>query len=393
MGRRIERSPLGFARDRWVLCPAPHGLDIAPTPRPRDDLSAWVDERAGLPIDPEFGPSWHLGVLPLEDGGTAVSLVASHVVIDGVGMCVAIADAVEGRTRNLSYLPAGSRTRGRALIEDCWQILTATTELVRASATLARLAWRHRRDFFSGTATRRVSAAPPGDDHAVAVPTLIAYVDTAEWDARANSLGGTSNALFVGFASRLAAKVGRVHDDGTVSLWLPVNERAPDDSRGNAWTKAMVKVDATGAARDLSEIRVKIKQALIDQAENPNEWFALLPLTSMTPKWLYRRLVSVWPGATDLPVDCSNSGQLDTAVNRPDGSEADCLFVHPVEPGITKSRLEHMGGQLFLGSMRLHGKICISITAYLVGRENSKEELRELVSRSFAEFDLTAEIN
>lgn len=154
----------------------------------------------------------------------------------------------------------------------------------------------------------------------------------------------------------------------------------------------MVRVDAASAARDLSEIRVKIKQALIDQTQNANELFAVLPLMSMTPKWLYRRLVSMWPGVTDSAVDCSNSGQLDTAVNRPDGSEADRLLVHPVEPGITKSRLERMGGQLFLGSMRLHGEICISITAYTVGTDNSKDDLRELISSTFAEFDLTAAI-
>ncbi|MCV7079013.1 hypothetical protein H7I94_27885 [Mycobacterium szulgai] len=393
MGRRVERSPLGFARDRWVLSPAPKNLDIAPKPRRRADFSAWVDERAGVPIDPEHGPSWHLGVLPLEDGGCVVSLVASHVVIDGVGMCLAIADAVEGRTRNLGYRPAGSRTLGRALIEDGWQTLAATPELTRAAVAGVRWAWRNRADLFTSNVATPISSRAAAGDHAVSVPTLIAYLDAEEWDDCARRLGGTSNSLLAGLASRLAVRVGRVSDDETVTLWIPVNERAPDDARGNAWTRAIVKVNATGAARDLSEIRVKIKQALIDQTPSSNEWFALLPLTSMTPKWLYRRLVTMWSSVTDLPIDCSNSGQLDTAVNRPDGTEADYLSVQPIEPGIKKSRLEHMGGQLFLGSMRIHGKICISITAYLVGRRNSKDELRELISRTFAEFNLTAAID
>lgn len=366
---------------------------MAAKPRRRADLSAWVDERAHLPIDPEHGPSWHLGVLPLEDGGFAVSLVASHVVIDGVGMCLAIADAVEGRTRDLGYRPAGSRTFGRALIEDGWHTLAATPELMRASLAGARWAWRNRAGLFSFSAATLISARDWGADQAVAVPTLIAYLDAEEWDDRARRLGGTSNSLLAGFASRLAVRVGRVLDDGTVTLWMPVNERAPADSRGNAWTRAIVRVDATGAARDLSEIRVKIKEALVDQAPGSNEWLALLPLTSMTPKWLYRRFMAMLSTVSDFPIDCSNSGQLDTAVNRPDGTEADYLFVQPVEPGIQKSRLEHMGGQLFLGSMRIHGKICISITAYLVGRENSKDELRKLISPTFAEFDLTAAID
>ena len=107
LGRRIERSPLPFARDRWVLSPASEDIDFAATPRRRADVSAWADERARLPIDPEWGPGWHLGVLPLEDGGTAVSLVVSHTVVDAVGFGQAIADAAQGRTRNLGYPPAG----------------------------------------------------------------------------------------------------------------------------------------------------------------------------------------------------------------------------------------------------------------------------------------------
>ncbi|WP_423213044.1 type I polyketide synthase [Mycobacterium shinjukuense] len=69
LGRRIERSPLPFARDRWVLAPESADLDIAAQPRPRAAVSAWADERARLPLDPEWGPAWHLGVLMLEDGG------------------------------------------------------------------------------------------------------------------------------------------------------------------------------------------------------------------------------------------------------------------------------------------------------------------------------------
>ena len=110
LGRRIERSPIPFARDRWVKAAASEDIDIAATPRPRAEVSAWALERTRLPIDPEWGPGWHLGVLPLEDGGTAVSLVASHTVVDAVGFGQAIADAAEGRTRDLGYPPAGSRT-------------------------------------------------------------------------------------------------------------------------------------------------------------------------------------------------------------------------------------------------------------------------------------------
>ena len=84
-GRRIERSPLPFARHRWVSDRGPSDIDIAECARPRAELSDWADERSQLPADPEWGPGWHLGVLPLTDGSTAVSLVVSHYLLDGLG--------------------------------------------------------------------------------------------------------------------------------------------------------------------------------------------------------------------------------------------------------------------------------------------------------------------
>jgi hypothetical protein len=72
LGRRIERSPLPFARHRWVAYQGPD-IDIAESARPRDELSDWAGERAQLPVDPEWAPCWRLRVLPLTDGSTAVS--------------------------------------------------------------------------------------------------------------------------------------------------------------------------------------------------------------------------------------------------------------------------------------------------------------------------------
>src|SRR5947209_3756280 len=100
LARRIERSPLPFARYRWVLDRGPD-IDFADSARPRTDLSDWADERSQLPIDPEWGPGWHLGVLPLTDGSTAVSLVASHYLLDGLGLIVALVEAMMGHTRDL----------------------------------------------------------------------------------------------------------------------------------------------------------------------------------------------------------------------------------------------------------------------------------------------------
>lgn len=144
LGRLVEPSPLPFARDRWVVSRGPEDIDIAETPRPRADLNAWLHERACLPLDPEYGPGWHIGVLPLDDGGTAVCLTTSHTLVDGLGILQAISDAATGRTRHLGYPHRGSRRRGRAALRDARQTIASAPELARAVAATVRIA-RHRR--------------------------------------------------------------------------------------------------------------------------------------------------------------------------------------------------------------------------------------------------------
>jgi hypothetical protein len=356
-------------------------------------VSAWTDERARLPIDPELGPSWHLGVAPLEDNGTAITLVASHIVADGLGICGAIADAVAGRTRDFGYPSPGSRTRIRALTEDLQQTAATAPEMARALAGAARLARRHRHDFASSIASA-LHSRPTADGQAVAaVPALTAYIDLSEWDARAKALGGTSNSLFAGFASRLGVSVGRIRDDGAVTLSFPGRDRAEHDSRGNALTTAVVTVDPTRVTSDLSGIRVKTKRALVGLAEKPSELRALLPLTPVIPKRLARKLSDAALHTAELPIGCSNIGAVDPSVNCPDGTDADYFAMRLIDPAITKSRLDHVAGQLFLVSGRVHGKVFITVFAYRVGGENSKNELHEVVSRTLADFTLSAVID
>ena len=121
LGRRIERPALPIARHRWVVDRGPSDLDITECARPRAELSDWVDERSQLPIDAERGPGWHLGVLPFTDGSTAVSLVLSHNLIDGLGLALVIVEAALGKTRDLGYPPPRSRTRLRAVVQDARQ--------------------------------------------------------------------------------------------------------------------------------------------------------------------------------------------------------------------------------------------------------------------------------
>jgi len=141
-------------------------------------------------------------------------------------------------------------------------------------------------------------------------------------------------------------------------------------------------------------MHVKITQAILAAMENAgDELLAPLPLAAMTPVWVARKVAGMAVGGSSLPVTCSNLGDLPPAANQPDGTDADYAYMRNFEPDVKKSTLEAMGGQLFLASGRGRGKVFTRIYAYLPGRPNTKNELREVVSRTFAEFDLNAEID
>ena len=226
------------------------------------------------------------------------------------------------------------------------------------------------------------------------MPALTAYIDLAEWDARAKILGATSNSLVAGVACRLAVRLGRVHDDGTVTLRFPVTLRTEDDTRANALTIVDVPVDPTQASTDLGVLHVTITKAILAAMENPDdENLATLPLAVLIPRRVNRRIQGMAAGGASLPVSVSNVGDISPAANRPDGTDADYVYMGNPEPDIKRSTLEHMGGQLFVGSGRVRGKIFVRISAYIPGRPNTQDDLWAVMSDTFAEFDLTAEID
>ena len=394
LSRRVERSPLPFGRHRWVSPSGQSDLEIVATPRPREEFDAWLVEQANTPLDAEHGPGWHLAVLPFTDGGAGVSLVISHCLTDGVGLCQALADAASGRHDPINWPAAASRRRWQAVREDTRQTARDLPAIGRALVAAARFARRHRGGAGSATtASSKPLATPPGlhggADKRITLPTATIFVDADEWDARAESLGGTSNTLLAGVATRLAQRVGRIAADGSATLTLPVNERTAGDTRANAITNVDFTVDPAPATTDLSEIRAAIKQALIRSQEETNERFELLHLAPLLPRWLARRLVGVSAnGATG--VVSSNLGAVNPAAHRPDGTNADHFVMKPLGPGVTKAIMHRLGGLLVLLSGRTHGQVFVSVLAYQPDRFNSNNILQHDLSSALSDFSLTA---
>ncbi|UQX13120.1 wax ester/triacylglycerol synthase family O-acyltransferase [Candidatus Mycobacterium methanotrophicum] len=396
LGRRIERSPLPFGRHRWVLDRRPSELDIAECARSRAELDDWADERSQLPTDPEWGPGWHLGVLPLTDGSTAVSLVVSHYLIDGLGLGLTVADAVRGNTRDLGYPPPRSRTRLRAVVQDARETSQDIPEVARALVAAAKQARRRGKDIARPRTPRPIDTFVGDGDESVVVPAITTYIDLSDWDARAKDIGGNGNSLLVGFAARLGARMGRRHaGDGAVTVQLPMSDRTEDDTRANALSWVSVSIDPTRVTTDLRDTRAAIKQTLTILREAPEESMQLHPLAPLapfTPKRAMKRLADTAFDYANLPVGCSNLGDVNSLVCCLDGTEAEYLTARGIEQNVTRQRLEQTGGHMTLVSGRIGGKIGITVVAYQPGGTNSKPHLRELAASTLAEFDLTGVI-
>ncbi|MDG4668995.1 hypothetical protein [Mycobacterium sp. 236(2023)] len=386
-GRRIERSPLPFGRHRWISSTGPAcDIDIADE-RPPSALSDWLDERSQVPVDPEVGPGWHLGVLPMADGTSAVTLVASHCLTDGLGLAQTLVEAITGSVRHFGYQPAHARTRRQAISEDAREALRGLKLAGRAVVAAVRLARKRTGENPSPRTSRRASVG--SSEEIVVVPTVSVVVALDEWDRGAEKLGGNSHSLFAGFSAGLARRMERCRADGSVDLVFALSDRTLDDTRANALRFAGVNVDPVGAAASLTEARAAIRDAVATLRTNPDETFALQPLTPFVPKRAVRGM-----GATvfgPLPVSCSSVGELPEIGFQIDGTVAEHGYLRAVDQNVRRSEIER-GGQLVLVAGRCGGNMVIGVTAYQPGATNTKPRLRELAATVLAEFGITGEV-
>lgn len=381
LGRRIERSRVPFGRHRWVLDPACHPIDVELAPLPRADLQDWVHRHAQLPVDPEHGPSWRLGVTRFTDGATAVSLVVSHSIADGVGMCRAIADAVNDAVVPLGYETPQVRKRLRSVREDLRRTRRDLPDTARAFRKATKMLSSRRADI-------KHAGRPATEAHIEQIPAVTVYLDETHWDTHARGRGGTSNSLVGAFAGQLATKVGRLGPDGRVTLSMPVNERTEGDHRANAMTSVMFAVDPVDLTTDLRGIRRATKEVLSGLQDAPDEKWALLPLTPFIPKAAARRLADVALEYGDYPVGCSNVGPLDPDVNRPDGTHADYVYCKLAERRVRPDKVLSTYGQLFVASGRVNERVFLAVVAYQPGVIETRADLISLLTETLDDFGM-----
>lgn len=388
MGRLVERSTLPFARPRWVSVPAPEGEPrIAERARPRDELMDWVEEQSKRPIDPVNGPGWDLGVLPMTDGSTAVSIVFSHCLVDGGGLILTVHNAVSGSPADFGYPRPKSKSRAAALAADLFDTVREIPPGLRALTELAKTMAGRRHDSATGPAT---PALPddPALDRVVDIPSAIAIVDTVEWDARAAQLGGNSYALVAGVTAKLAEHLGRRRPDGLVTLVIAGNGRSSaDDDRALAMTFANATLDAGGVTEDLSAARDLIRAAREQVKDQPDPTSKLYPLVAWSPQRTATAVAGLmFSYADSLPSSCSNLGDVPGHLANLDGTPAEHVIARSVDQNVTLRDLRRSHGTLVVVSGRINGRLWIAVEAYELGAENSRERLQGIVKRTLAEF-------
>lgn len=391
-GRLMEHPALPFGRLRWVAAPfSEANLTIYPGIRSRSELYDWADEQVVLPLDPEWGPAWRLGVQSFDDGSSVISMVVSHCIADGGGTVVATLAAINGVRRDMGYLPARSMTRRRALRRDLRQFVDDLPEVRRTLRRAAGVALRRRGDLAKPAA----ASVPKVDPRVAHVPFAYAIVDIADWDACAERLGGNSFSLVSGFAGRIASTLGRVRaSDGAVTLMIPVNQRQGlDDTGGNVVSIANVSFDPAGVTEDLGGLRTAIRNGLRTAREVPDEMIELLPLIPFVPRRAFGKIADVTFGfSSDVPVSCSNLGDIPAECLTIDGSPAKYLCFRGVDREVTRGDLDRRGGLLTVASARVAGKIIVTVTSYQPGADNSQSRLRGLISDTLRELRLDGEI-
>ena len=393
LARRIEPSALPFGRHRWVSQPiVDSNLEISDRPRPRADLYTWADEQVELPLDPQSGPAWRMGVQPFADGSTVVSLVISHCVADGAGSIMACVQASVGATRDLGYPAAGSRTRWRGVRADLRQLRRDLPDIGRTIRKAAKVAAQRRKEL--ARPAEPASARPVGSP-TVRMPSASVFIDAEKWNACAEERSGNSFSLVAGFAGKLAQRLHRVRaSDGAVTLMIPVSDREDlEDTGGNVVSIANVSFDPQLAPADLTGPRTAIREGLKHAREVPDEMVELLPLIPFLPKRGIARVADAAFGfTTDLPVSCSNFGTMPAEVTRVDGTPAEYLSFRGVDRHVTADNLARRRGAMTVTSGQVGSKMSISAISYQPDLENSQAELHRAIADTLQDFSLSGEI-
>lgn len=338
LARRVVTTRVPLARPWWAPAERALPLDWQSVPIPAVGIPDWLAAQSDTDLDPITGEVWRLSAAPTEDGGTVMSLVASHVAVDGGGGLFAVADAL--RRLRTDATPDRRTSAGRlvgtaapasplrAHLADAAGQVRAVTTGIRRAITARGVSEPSRQP------RPRITDQPPSAPPATFRPAdLLVSIPATAWNRVAAEHSGTANGLMVGVAVGVLGRSGRV-TDGEVRVEIPRSMRVLDDPRGNATTGVAVGVPyRKGEHTDLARLRSDTKRAVTahdDPATTPPLQH-LQPIQMLLPDVLTRRFVRTSKAPICL---CTNLGDAARLVADIAGTPARAVVLRPVvRPG------------------------------------------------------------
>jgi hypothetical protein len=343
-------------------------------------------------LDPARGPAWTFTIQTFTDGSTVVSLVVSHCIADGLTTAMAVSEAVRGERRPPVY-PAWSvwsaHRAATTLGAELQRIVRDAPATLRALAQLARTAYTSRATYNPPAASPVVTIA---DDRTVVFPSAFIRVPTSVWDARAQSLGADRLTLLTAVTAAFAEALGRLRGDD-VTLLIPVNQRAGlSHTGGNGVALATLKVRVDEPRGRLHTLQRRLRVTLLRTRREPNRLATLLPLVPFVPRRAFSAASHLALGAlADLPVTCSNLGDLPKDVLQIDGGAADRICARGIDGPVARRAIEARQGVATLFAGVIPGFLALSFVTYQPGVVTEPQHLRALVERLLAEYELAGE--
>ncbi|GGC65490.1 hypothetical protein GCM10011410_17440 [Hoyosella rhizosphaerae] len=398
LARRVVRTCIPAARDRWITEANPLPIDHHPEQLSADDVEAWISDKGHSYVS-GTGPTWRMAVAELDTGGAIVSVVASHSVVDGHAFTLALTAAALG---------VPPRAPADPEIPPRWKVLSA--DIVQATRQIPSIA--HALVALPGVLRFEAPRSPQVEASAAQLehdddiadiydaltspigefrfPGVSLPVSTEQWSARAQALGGTPNTLFMAIAASIAQRLGRTRPDGSVELAIPVSTRTPDDDRANAISGVKLPLDPSAVRDDLSPVRADLKQTLIAAATNPHPLEPLLPLLNALPNILVRKLANAFLLGDYTSVGCSNVGSTDARLLNIDGAPADHMMMTFVLQGYAPRDIPKTGGRLNVGIIDNAGIIRLRIYGFDPRTPLGPDDLRTLSEHVLTEWGLDA---
>lgn len=393
LGRLIRPATLPFGRAHWVTAPG-SPLDLCERELPPSALRAWADAEVDRPLDPARGPGWRLSLQPFTDGSTAISLVVSHCLADGMAAITAISEAARAERRILHYPSSERPSRPlRTAMDEIRRFSRDLPDITRALRQLVVVGARVARESMAGA---RKATAPPARTTAqapgtVTLPSVSFKVDAATWKTSARARRVNRATVIAALTAAFAARLGRTRRDAVLVL-LPFNTRRnAADAGANRVALASMRVAISSLDGPLRLLQDALRDARERAMSGPDELSTLASLVPFLPARLLAPALRLALDSADLPVTCSYLGTLPPATSRIDGADADWYFPRGVDRCLEVRDIEARRGLATVFASTVPERLILTFVAYQPGVVTSPGELRALVEPLLATFGLPAQ--